>query len=233
MEMIIMFENNKYAQDKYIKMKNLCRETYYKNSKITDMVNVLSDPNYPTEYALGRRVNIPKKWFTDISHYPNMVFEDLGRYTANYEKWFLVKHIPEVLKNIEHKELEITPESIINNIFSMESPDRITLFMPLSFYMKFHIDWRLNDIFKNNSLGIKINEIVWSNKYIDFDYMMILDSYAIKFHYDRDIDKRLIIEDKELDEFEIDFTVKTDISYKIVDENKIKLFTPTNTPEKP
>ncbi|MHA1409721.1 MAG: hypothetical protein ACTSQY_05365 [Candidatus Odinarchaeia archaeon] len=227
-----MFENNKYAQDEYEKMKNLCRETYYKNSKITDMVNIFSDLNYPTEYALGRRVNIPKKWFTDISHYPNLVFEDLGRYTANYEKWFLVKHIPEVLKNVEYKEMEITQESIINSIFSMEYPNRITLFMPLPFYMKFHIDWRLNETLKNMPLWIKINEVIWSNKYIDFDYVMILDSDAIHFYYDRDIDQRLKIEDKELDESNIDFTVKTDISFKIDDENKIKLFSPTNTPNK-
>lgn len=223
--------SDEYADNKLNEMVELCRRTYYEKSKIQNMVNIFGNTNHSIDYTLGRRVNVPKRWFTDITHYPNMVFEDFGAHVASSEKWFLVSKIPEN-RSIDFEEMEITPESLISSIFSIEYPQRVTLFIPLPFYMQFHLEWRrlfdpIDDRFVIGGIPI---EVVWSNKYMDFNYLMILERDAVNVSYRTPIENRLEIFYSELNSDELDFTVKSSISYRVVEPSRIKLITPTNLP---
>ncbi len=181
---------------------------------------------------MGQRVRIPKKWFIDDSHYPNLVFEQLGKDIVSFEKYYLAQKTPEIA-NIESEELEIDGTILYEKIFEIDFPSNITLFLPLNFYMKFNLEWKLvhheeGKVFLD---GTPV-EIIWSNKYNDFKHIMILDRNASYWFYQKAIDERLDIEFKDYDEYDIDFTIKTEIQYKIHDPSKIKLITPTNLPEK-
>ena len=59
---------------------------------------------------------------------------------------------------------------------------------------------------------------------------MILERDAVNVSYRTPIENRLEIFYSELNSDELDFTVKSSISYRVVEPSRIKLITPTNLP---
>jgi hypothetical protein len=236
--------NDPSAQEKFDKMINLLKETYYKSSNIENILNIVTCEDEPlnkfSKFGIG--IKLPKYWFTDPSYYPNMVFEQIGSNLSFSEIKYITQKIPEISR-IEPEIIELNPDTLVNKIFnicSYQTLNKITIFIPINFYVKFHTEWatvsalRLDFSSGKFYIGDTNIRIIWSNKYNDFKDVILINKdaglWGCKKQFDERLDVNYVLNE---DGENIDLIVETLFHFNILLPEKIYIISPTNTPQGP
>ena len=95
-------------QKKIERCKKALIDNYCNSSIIEKVANTVNfDEKVHKEFRFlefGKWLYIPRKWFTDPSHYPDLVFIDIGRGIALAEKKYIVETI---LSNEKTRKMEL------------------------------------------------------------------------------------------------------------------------------
>lgn len=181
------------ALAKLTRCKNELLKEYFNASiveKVTNAKDYDETARRPLDFLrLGRWYYIPEEWFTDPSIFPDLVFGETGRSIALGEE----KHIVEkILENDSTRKIIV--ETVDSFFIKRQIRDvilratqtyghanyQIVIFAPIAYFVAAHIDWPRQErgiVWRNGDLfvdGLRI-ELHWSNKYIDYKELIILE----------------------------------------------------------
>jgi len=226
---------NKLGENKYLNGVNELYSSYYSSSKINKIIKAYDDRNYGYSFrSIGRRFELPIEWFNDDSHYLDYLFMQMGSDISFGEEIYLTNEIPSLI--IEHIEItEMTRENLIEYIAQVQVHDRtldeIVLFMPLIYHNKIYIDWMNdNNILRFNHSTGKFSfrtypiDIIWSNKFNEFNTVIVLKPNFGRWICSPNIGSRLVLTSTLIDDGDkIEFIIKTDFFFEIVNRNIVKV----------
>ena len=228
--------------------KNILLENYFNTSIVEQAVDTLDyneaihrDLNF---LKFGKWYYIPKKWFTDPSIYPDLVFSGIGRGIAIGEK----KHIVEkILANDNVNRITLGAinygniREIVHGLVSeMEMPLsnlQFILFAPIEYFVAMHIDWAREQhqtlIWEGELIVDNFRvKLFWSNKYVDYKEFVISEKSLCGWIARPNVNSRLEVEIRESDRPEnMELKAQTAFNFTIRDPKKIRVLQPTQPPE--
>lgn len=188
---------------------------------------------------------VPKKWFTDPSIYPDMVFSDFGRGIALGEE----KHIVETIlanDNTKRLTLDITNYESIMEAFSDLASEiqrpfstlHFILLAPIDYMVAMYTDWMRDSripvrlVGRDELLAGRFRmRILWSSKYIDYNEFIILEQALCRWIAKPNVSNRLEVEIRESDKpGKMEVKAQTVFNFALLDPQKIRVLRPTQPP---
>lgn len=217
----------------------LIRSSYYSNSILSELVRIEESFKTEEEFKAWYIAHyIPKEWFTRSDIYADHIFHEYGRNMALGETKSIRDLISES-KEVERNEYDkIDAGFILDQLTkSLENGmEPSILFIPISYYglivselWKKHLDrWSAHSI---EVMGKKIR-LKWSNKYMPFNEIMIVDPGYGKLYLKSPLNDRLKVEIKPSDRFgKMGLFIRVIHKFEILDPNKIRIIVPKSSGE--
>lgn len=124
---------------------------------------------------------LPKEWFTDPANYPDFAFSEIGRGIARGEEKYIIEQTIDFKKEtIEHID-QFTYDHLLEIAKELASPthqEMLTMFLPIAYFTSLLSDWssesgRVQMEKDHLHIGPFKFKIFWSNKFLDFDKIII------------------------------------------------------------
>lgn len=205
-----------------------------------DSLSIVSHATNSREYSqmdqsgdftyIGVRHLVPKLWFTDPSHVPDVFCSELGRHVAMGEESFLVNILRSPSTAPFRFELKELPDIIRD--FIGQGNDNPVVFAPIEFFATLAeneimtFGWPHHIILDQRKIPL-----VYSSKYVQFKEFIIVDkSFGVWIYQRGNVDDRLTVEMRPTDDEDgnIDITVVTKVIYQKQNEKAIIYLSPQN-----
>jgi hypothetical protein len=227
-----LFSDNPYAREKLARAKNILRETYYRESNFDRLVEVRAATAGETGFQqLYLRTMIPREWFTREDVVIDLAFEGFGTNLAHSEVQVIVNKIfsePTIPKVDIGQHVR---EDVISQIQAFSANNKIgAMLIPLDLYVDMHTVWleeapddiQMDIRTGNLAFGDLKPSIFWSNKYMPFDDIALIDKRFGQWVLKPNFAERLavkIVESQEADKLDLSFF--TTGRFEIANANRV------------
>jgi len=176
------------------------------------------------------RHRVPKLWFTDPAHVPDVFCSQLGRHVAIGEERFLVKNLLEETVTPSTFEFQVDVLKKLVRDFIGEGHSNSVVFAPIKYFTPLAVDGTVTFGWPHYLLldGRKI-PLFYSSKYVKFDKFIIVDkSFGIWIYKKGNVNDFLTIEVRPIDDDpeHIDILVVTKVFYKKENPSAIRIMAP-------
>jgi len=218
--------------------KQLIRKSYEELSLVRHVTNS-REYSRSTDSGLDfihiyLRHSVPKLWFTDPTHVPDVFCSQLGRHIAIGEEDFLVKKIFE--DSVPPTAFDFQVESLKSLVrrFEQEGHSNPVVFAPIRFFTPLAIEGAVSfECPHHLQLNGRTIPLVYSSKYVDFDKFIIIDkSFGTWIYKQGNVNDYLTVEVKPIEGSEdIDILVVTKVFYQKENRNAIRIIEPNTLEE--
>jgi hypothetical protein len=239
---------NELNLEKIVHCRNILSENYFKASLVEKAFNTIDyseNIHKNLDFLfLGRWYNnIPRIWFTDPSHHPDLVFTNIGEGIAFGEKKYVVEKIlandkvtTNTFENINYNHIKEALNDIALEIDVYPINQKYILFAPIKYFTILHIDWQREhrySLIKDGELlvGSFQVKLFWSNKYLDYNEFILLEKSLCNWVAKPDVKNRLTVEIFESDRPEfMELKAQTFFNFTIYNPEKIRVLRPNQLP---
>jgi hypothetical protein len=227
------------TEEEIKRSEKLVRDAYYKASVIDQLVNVRNAEDEQNFLKLGRRIYIPKKWYTREDIYYDVALEQLGRNIAFSEKKFIIEQIlkNERIKRISLPEINLTVlKEQIQRMADETNTYPEILLAPVDYVVKFH-DWYRSikdhsfhmETFDKIIISGHTYKVFWSNKYIPFNEFIFANKRYGEWIAKPSANDRFYVKISESDrEDKLDLMMYTTFRFSMLESKMITILQQTN-----
>lgn len=239
-------ELNREKIDRCIKK---LQEDYF-NSSIVEQTTDATDYNEAIHSTLqflrlGRWIYIPKKWFTDPSIYPDLVFSDIGRGIAIGEEKHIVQEILTNdgvdrirLETVNYGNLREIVRELRSTVSRRHQVPHLILFAPIDYFVIMHVDWAREEnlaLMQGGNLlvdNLRL-KVFWSSKYVEFDEFIVTERSICRWVAKPNVRDRLEVQivSSENQPENMELKAQTVFNFTVLNPEEIKVLQPIQRPQ--